>query len=127
MKMHKVSTITKALFLAGMLTGCSMTPDYTPPEMTMSEAYTQIEGVNGSQILSSDQAWWKGFNDPILNQLVENAQQQNIPLRIASERIKMAESYHEMVSSFKVPTVSLGAGYVNYQISVGFCRDRGVC
>lgn len=117
MKVHKVSTITKALFLAGMLTGCSMTPDYTAPEMTMSEAYTQIEGVNGSQTLSSDQAWWKGFNDPILNQLVADAQQQNIPLRIASERIKMAQSYHEMVSSFKVPTVSLGAGYVNYQIS----------
>ena len=62
-------------------------------------------------------AWWTQFNDPVLNQLVVDAQSQAIPLRIAAQRIKMAQSYQSAIESFKVPTISLGAGFGNAQIS----------
>ncbi|GAK88052.1 outer membrane protein OprN [Vibrio ponticus] len=48
---------------------------------------------------------------------MSDLQQQNIPLKIAAERINMARSYQSVVESFKVPTVNIGAGYYNYQLS----------
>ncbi|WP_338140115.1 TolC family protein [Aeromonas allosaccharophila] len=66
---------------------------------------------------SPGRLWWQQFNDPQLDRLVMAAQQQNIPIRMASERIKAAQSYQAAVSSLKVPTVSLNAGYVNMRLS----------
>lgn len=49
--------------------------------------------------------------------MVQDMQSQNIPLKVAAERVKMANNYKTMVESFKVPTINLGAGYMNYQFS----------
>jgi len=104
------------VMLSTLLIGCSLSPKHEVPKMTLSQAYTLTERVVDEQ-LTEDHAWWKKFDDPILNKFVEQAQNQNIPLKMASERIQMAQSYQQMIASFKVPTVSVGAGYYNYQIS----------
>ncbi|GLS92104.1 outer membrane protein [Psychromonas marina] len=113
---HYFKKVPLAIMLTSILTGCSLAPQSEVPDMTLSQAYTLTEGVSETSIADVSN-WWMAFNDPVLNALVEKAQQQNIPLKMASERIQMAQSYQQMVASFKVPTVSLGAGYYNYQIS----------
>ncbi len=113
MKKH----ILTALVAMNLLGGCSMAPDYQVPEVKVSNLYfnTDIQGVNADDVVH--QEWWHQFNDPQLNALVKAAQQQNISLQIASERIRGARAYQSAVSSLKVPTVSLGAGYLDMRVS----------
>lgn len=105
------------LTMALLLGGCSTGPKYNEPQISMADAYLNAS-TNSSNIANTSASyWWLQLNDETLNQLVHDAQKQNIPLKLASERIKMAQSYQDMIESFKVPTVNLGAGYFNYQIS----------
>ncbi|MCL9774503.1 efflux transporter outer membrane subunit [Vibrio methylphosphonaticus] len=99
--------------LALTLAGCSVGPDYQAPTVTLSKAYLHAD--NQQHVVNEH--WWTQFNDPVLDTMVADVQQQNIPLKMAAERIKMANSYKSVVDSFKVPTVNIGAGYFNYQLS----------
>lgn len=101
------------LALAVALSGCAVGPDYQVPTVTLAESY--LYSADASQI--DNDHWWLQFEDQTLNRLVKDLQQQNIPLKIAAERINMARSYQSVVESFKVPAVNLGAGYYNYQLS----------
>ncbi|MGF1874604.1 efflux transporter outer membrane subunit [Photobacterium frigidiphilum] len=126
MKTLKWSPI--ALVLALMLTGCAVGPDYQKPEHTIDTEYLYQDTngtVQGDQqnaqsqldIQQNSTPWWYQFDDTVLNQLVADAQRQNIPLKMAAERIKAAQAYQQAIESFKVPTVSLGAGYSTAQFS----------
>lgn len=108
--------------LAVSLAGCSMSPDYQEPMVVMADSYlysdiANIEVNSADDTIRVHHNWWRQFNDSTLNRLVADLQTQNIPLKMASERIAMARSYHSVVESFKVPTVNVGAGYYNYQLS----------
>lgn len=126
MKTLKWSPI--ALVLTLTLTGCAVGPDYQKPEHTIDTEYL-YQDTNGTvqdnqqnaqsqlDIQQNSTPWWYQFDDTVLNQLVADAQQQNIPLKMAAERIKAAQAYQQAIESFKVPTVSLGAGYSTAQFS----------
>lgn len=127
----KMSTLAPVA-IAILLTGCAVGPQYEKPNVQLDSEYlyladTSPEATNlalnqqaqSKQAKSQQQAdyWWQQFNDPVLNQLVRDAQQQSVPLKIAAEQIRMARSYQSAIESFKVPTVNLGAGFANYQLS----------
>ena len=99
--------------LSLIITGCSVGPDYQPPMVNIAQSYLYAD----NQSVTDQQYWWLQFQDETLNDLVTDLQQQNIPLKMAAERINMAKSYHSVVESFKVPSVNLGAGYYTYQLS----------
>lgn len=105
------------LVLAISLSGCAVGPDYKTPTTSMAETYLYADQNGVSRSAEREAFWWTEFNDPTLNDLVLDMQSQNIPLKVAAERIKMADSYKTVVESFKVPTINVGAGYVNYQLS----------
>ncbi|WP_061007570.1 efflux transporter outer membrane subunit [Vibrio sp. CUB2] len=105
------------LVLAMSLSGCAVGPDYQTPTTSMADTYLYADQNGVSRHAEREAFWWTEFNDPTLNDLVLDMQSQNIPLKVAAERIKMADSYKTVVESFKVPTINVGAGYVNYQLS----------
>ena len=116
MKLFKIAPIAIAM----LVSGCAVRPDYQAPTTTLDSEYLHQDtaGITvGESRDINDNAWWTQFNDPVLNKLVKDAQNQAIPLKIAAQRIKMAQSYQAAVESFKVPTVNLGAGFGNFQIS----------
>ncbi|WP_026973274.1 efflux transporter outer membrane subunit [Aliagarivorans marinus] len=104
-----------AIAIAALLSACSMTPEAPQSELGLhSEFLYQCElATQASQQLH----WWSGFEDPMLNELVEQAQQQNITLQVAAERVKAAQAYQQAVNSLKVPTISLGGGYSSFRLS----------
>lgn len=108
-----IKTTLTPIALAIVLTGCSVGPDYQDPQVEINDAYV----FANQQTLSDLPLWWETLNDQTLNQLVNDVQQQNIPIKVAAKRVKMAASYKQMVDSFKVPTVNVGGGYFNYQLS----------
>ncbi|GIU15738.1 MULTISPECIES: efflux transporter outer membrane subunit [unclassified Shewanella] len=116
MKLLKLAPLAVAL----MVSGCAVGPDYLVPTTQLQSEYLNqhVNGVSPGEYQAKQQsAWWHQFNDPVLNQLVIDAQNQAIPLKVAAERIKMAQSYQAAIESFKVPTINVGAGFGNAQIS----------
>lgn len=109
-----------SLLLIPVLAGCAVGPKYEAPTVNMADAYLYQNAVQ-QDVASNEKVhndyWWQQFNDATLNELVSAVQMQNIPLKQAAERISMASSYQTVVESFKVPTINIGAGYYNYQLS----------
>lgn len=113
MKKLTLTVITSALILSG----CSMAPDYDMPQVAVTDIYMNQDATGTTRQGELENLWWKKLNDPQLNQLIAKAQSQNITLQIASQRIQSAQAYHQAVASFKVPTISVGAGYTKMRLS----------
>jgi outer membrane protein, multidrug efflux system len=75
------------LLLALLLTlpACAVGPDYRRPSIDMPSAFRfeEKEAKGFANI-----AWWREFNDPVLNGLIERALQENKDLLIAAARVE---------------------------------------
>src|SRR6185295_11051101 len=63
--------------------------------------------------------WWKAFNDPMLNELVERANQGNSSVRVAAARLAQARALVRSTNADRSPQVGLGAGARRAQGIVG--------
>lgn len=71
-----------------LLGSCMVGPNYSEPLSDLEAAWNEHDAniVKGSGA-KVNLEWWTQFNDPILNQLVESAYNQNLGLRAAALRI----------------------------------------
>jgi NodT family efflux transporter outer membrane factor (OMF) lipoprotein len=67
--------------------GCAVGPNFAKPEVPVSASWRTTGDPHLANQVAVDSAWWKTFNDPALNQLVELAYHQNLPLQVAGLRI----------------------------------------
>jgi len=58
-----------------------------------------------------DQPWWESFGDPVLNQLVEDALEQNLGLQQLVLRIEQAQALHRQAGARLFPALGGAAGY----------------
>jgi len=101
------------LFVALLLSGCTMGPNYKRPTVAVPPAYRGIAPDAPAQTESAslgDQKWWDVFQDEQLRSLVRTALQQNYDLRIAASRILEARAQLGITRADQFPTVSGGAG-----------------
>jgi NodT family efflux transporter outer membrane factor (OMF) lipoprotein len=104
--------------LLSTLTAFTVGPRYQLPELQVQSVYLSQEKAEGTELVTETmKGWWHCFKDPVLNNLVSEAQKQNITIEIAAERIKAARSYQSAIASYKVPTVNVGAAFTAYQLS----------
>jgi len=73
-----------------LLAGCSVGPAYKNPIFPFATSYKAQLG--GSPVLLDNAAWWQGFKDPTLNELVETALSGNLDLALATERVTEAQA-----------------------------------
>lgn len=83
---------------------------------TLAETW-QEEDTNFQQTLPVDDQWWKNFNDPALDSLIDVAVKQNYSILIAADRIAMAKANLRMQQGSYSPTVGLAAGWTRQQSS----------
>ncbi len=86
------------------LTACAVGPDYRAPQMeagTLSSAHSSH--YDRSRFESS---WWRQFDDPILDQLVEQSLQENRQLRVAFARLRAAQAIRDDLGNDQLPTVT---------------------
>lgn len=84
------ATIAGALLLltpALMLSACVVGPRYARPETPLNDNWSAKAEPHVVTQAAPDEAWWKEFKDPALDQLVELAYHQNLPLQVAGLRI----------------------------------------
>jgi len=92
--------------------GCTVGPHYKNPVLKVNDSWN----VNSPQISAqpvADSAWWKSFNDPTLERLVQLAYNQNLTLQVAGLRIMEARA---------VLGIAIGNQYPQNQISAGVSR-----
>lgn len=95
-----------ALCLIALLSACAST-ETAPPDVsaTQDAAFRQAT----EQLPAVDASWWRRFNDPALEALVQRAQSANHDVRIALQRVRQARAGQTAVASRLLPTVSLSA------------------
>jgi outer membrane protein, multidrug efflux system len=114
-KMNYSRTIRKihgaSLILYLLATGCAVGPDYQRPNTSVSAAWHE-EQQKGVDTQTAELAhWWKEFNDPLLDSLVERAVKSNLDLRIAEARVREERASLAATASGEWPTVDVSGSY----------------
>lgn len=101
--------------LAIFLFGCTVGPDYRKPETNSPKNWISSQhhqGLTAKDI--HEQAWWRSFNDPVLNQLIAKAVQGNFDLKSAEWRISEARALYNLGMAALLPMGDM-MGSVNRQ------------
>ncbi|MDQ2821852.1 MAG: transporter, partial [Pseudomonadota bacterium] len=92
-----------ALSLSLALTGCAMKPQ-PPPESTLTTpAQWRSPVVSGAPV---ERDWWRSFGDPVLDQLVSQAEQSNGDVRVALSRLQEYQARVRVAASGQMPTLT---------------------
>ena len=92
---------------AGLLTGCTMGPNYVRPTVNPPQSFRAPEPLPPSQAASiADLKWFEVFQDTQLQGLVRTALEQNYDLRDAVSRVEQARANLGIVHSNQLPQVN---------------------
>lgn len=82
------------LLSASLMAGCAVGPDYQRPAAPLSDRYLGQSAVEQRPVTAqaSPATWWEGFGDPVLNDFVSKALEQNLDLAQASARVTQARA-----------------------------------
>jgi NodT family efflux transporter outer membrane factor (OMF) lipoprotein len=86
-RMGGLAAIAALLLATG---GCMVGPDYARRDIEVNESWLQRDDPLVSQDPVAQIEWWKTFDDPILDELIEEAWAQNLTLREAAVRVIQA-------------------------------------
>lgn len=75
------------------LAGCKIGPDYKKPVLRFNDSWSATGSPHISAQPAADSTWWKSFNDPALEQLIQLGYSQNLTVQIAGLRIVEARAY----------------------------------
>jgi outer membrane protein, multidrug efflux system len=107
------------LIIACVFAGCTVGPNYEPPQREMPANWvgatpTTAPTTQGSQTIPAAtdvSQWWRTFNDPMLDSLIERAVQNNLDLRAAGSRLRQARSSARIAGAGRYPVFDVGASY----------------
>src|ERR1700733_8966664 len=89
--------------ILGLLVGCTVGPDYHPPEVATPPRYA---GAGAPLAAGADLAtWWRRFGDPVLDRLVDQATHDNLDLQTAASRIREARQQEIVAGASAWPTL----------------------
>lgn len=105
---QKKYTICQGLFaflLIGLLSGCALTKDYQRPHADIPDNW-RVDYQMASDLANT--VWWEQFQDPVLNELIKSALNENKDLRIASARVEEFVGQLQTVKSNLYPQINYG-------------------
>jgi NodT family efflux transporter outer membrane factor (OMF) lipoprotein len=114
---YPIVRITRAfltLLILLFFVGCTtLGPDFETPEAPVATDWTEVDPEMLSNQPADHPEWWTVFNDPVLNQLIETAQSQNLTLRSAGLRVLQAQAQLGISTGTKYPQVQQLSGSAN--------------
>lgn len=96
---------TCLLALLLILSGCTVGPDYRPPELAVPAAWNQAAAEAAVDPSFDLHLWWTRFNDADLTSLVERAVRSNVDLRVAEARVREVRALRGVVAADRLPQV----------------------
>jgi len=94
-----------------LLTGCAVGPDYRSPEIDASSRFLGQKAVAHRDVQSTAdlEAWWAGFEDPLLNRLIGLALEQNLDIAQATARIAQSRASLHLADAALLPSANVSA------------------
>ena len=96
------------LSLVAIVSGCTVGPDYRRPELPVSAAFRVP--VSGAPLVQGV-GWWRAFDDPLLDRLIERALTNNLDLAQAVARVTQARAASRAAAAARLPAIK-GTGSV---------------
>lgn len=90
--------------LSVMLAACSVPIKVVSPPISVPKSFSQ----SGKRVLQDK--WWQEFNDPHLNQLINQALSDNLDLKGMFNRLEQARAVAQQRGSQRIPSVDVLAG-----------------
>jgi NodT family efflux transporter outer membrane factor (OMF) lipoprotein len=125
-KLPGLSVSLLLLLLILLSGGCTLLgPDFESPEARLPELWAEAgnEAFSG-QREEENAEWWKLFNDPVLDKLVQTAYAQNLSLRTAGLRILEARALSGLVRGNIYPQLQEMNGNIMTIGTTGPAADR---
>lgn len=91
---------------AALLGGCSVGPDYARPALDAPAYWPEGQEKASAAPALEQAAWWQGFGDPLLGELIAQAARSNLDLAQARARIVQARADLVIAGSAAWPTVN---------------------
>lgn len=93
------------IFGCFLLAACSgIGPNYVKPNVPFPSQW--IQGNSRASVTTSE-AWWRQFHDPILNTLIEKQAVCNLELKAAYERVNLAQKEYAIASAQLFPVTGI--------------------
>jgi len=117
-----------ALIAVFILTGCMVGPDYQRPDVDTPQNW-RFEDKGAKDVVNTP--WWEQFNDPVLNDLILIALQENKDVKIAAARVEQFLGLYGTTRAFLFPQIGAGASAGRQRLSqstgpVPYERDPGI-
>lgn len=97
-----------ACFILAMLAACAGPRPDAPLDAAVVAPAAWRDGLSGEGEINA--AWWQGFGDPVLTQVVEHALANNVDIAIAATRVEEARAQFGAARGQLLPSVDLLAG-----------------
>ena len=102
---------------------CAVGPDYKAPEPAPVAVLNADPQVYAAATPDAD--WWKGFQDPVLADLIQRAKAGNLDLKASVDRVKQARALFDDRRLDQFPRVTSDGGYTRSDEQVpGFGTKR---
>lgn len=83
--------------------GCTVGPDFVAPRPPVAEAWHEAAGERITVEPVDDGAWWEGFDDGVLNTLIDTAFDENLTLQVAAIRVLEARARLGVARGLRAP------------------------
>ncbi len=93
------------------LAGCSVGPDHVSPEMPLPAVWSEPKAPGMSLAPVPAEEWWKTFNDPLLDSLIDRARRSNQDLEAAVLRLREARAQKMIARAGALPSLTAGGFY----------------
>lgn len=100
-----------ALALAVTLTGCAVGPDYVVPTTEVGDTYKEIQGWTQArpQNVALRTDWWREYDDPTLNELMQAVLEANLNIAQAEAQYRQAQAALQQARAGFFPTFGTNA------------------
>ena len=119
------------LLLGALLSACAaVAPDFQPPAPIIDANWASKQTIGDTTVTTSanvSNSWWQQLQDPLLSELITEAEANNKNLAIAKANIARAKAATSLASSGYFPTLSAkaSANRTQYSSQTGFGANTG--
>ncbi len=105
------------ILITGGPSACRVGPDYERPDLQLPTAWSQVRSDRETTERPRWETWWEVFGDPVLNDLIAEADANNRNLRIAVARIDEYRARYGIAASDLYPDIKALAAYNRTRVS----------
>lgn len=103
----RLAARTLALGVSLLVGGCSLVPEYHRPDPPVPEAWATSNAGSSRSAVPVRSGWWRSFDNPELNALVEHSLMGSFDLQAAMARIERARGVAEIAGAPLYPSLDL--------------------